>query len=286
MAHRERTKISEAALETLKKYFNEGMSRVGSSLISEAANETGLETRVIENWIGNYKRVLGGPSQPQPVKMKCHVRQLSAYNLFCRDLLKNKGSMSDIKEQWALLGKEEREKYVLEATASRSLDTEQLSPEMREDKIKRHLKQLKLEVAKLELLGVETAIMSIDKSSSSLEVFEVCSKEATVFLDNSDTSSNFALHFKASPTCTSHLPNEHIRVLRKKVQDLFNQKYKEAGGAGRLPYKSLLERPIVVSGLPDNLQLKKPLFYGRNQLEAILKVHNGISFQIDKLNQQ
>ncbi|XP_076149389.1 uncharacterized protein LOC143133510 [Alosa pseudoharengus] len=233
-----RTKINEELREKLKQFFNEGMTQVGSPLIKEAAIATGLETCVIENWIGNHKRVVA-PSQPRPAKRKWHVRELSAYNLFCRDLLKNKG-------------REAKERYGKEAAA------------------------LWVQEPKLEAMGVETAMVSIDKlSCGTLEVFEVSSKEAAVFLDTSDTSSKFAMYFKAGfsrPVSSK----EDLSVLHKKVQELFNTKYKEAGGAGRVPYKSLQGRPVVVAGL----QLKKPMFYGRNQLEAILKCHNEISFHI------
>ncbi|ROL52986.1 hypothetical protein DPX16_7928 [Anabarilius grahami] len=56
----------------------------------------------------------------------------------------------------------------------------------------------------------------------------------------------------------------------------------EAGGTGRLPYQSLVNQGlnITVTGLPNSLTLKKPSFYGRNQLEAILNAAE-ISFEIN-----
>uniref|UniRef100_A0AAY5L276 Uncharacterized protein n=1 Tax=Esox lucius TaxID=8010 RepID=A0AAY5L276_ESOLU len=74
-----------------------------------------------------------------------------------------------------------------------------------------------------------------------------------------------------------------IIVLLKKVQDLFNQRYKEAGGTGRLPYQSLVNNKatIKVAGLPIGLDIKKPSFYGRHQLEAILAAAEHISFEIN-----
>lgn len=58
----------------------------------------------------------------------------------------------------------------------------------------------------------------------------------------------------------------------------------EAGGTGRLPYKSLANQSmtIKVAGLPNGLTLKKPSFYERNQLKAILKDAEQISFEISK----
>ena len=44
----ERTQINEEQRETLKTFFEDGMTRVGSPLISRAASDTGLETSVIE----------------------------------------------------------------------------------------------------------------------------------------------------------------------------------------------------------------------------------------------
>uniref|UniRef100_A0A8D0D0R6 Zgc:113176 n=1 Tax=Sander lucioperca TaxID=283035 RepID=A0A8D0D0R6_SANLU len=241
------------------------MTRVGSPLISRAASATGLETSVIENWIGNYKRSFKASSKPQPPKQKLYRRELSPYNLFCWDILKNKGTMNDIKGRWSTLREDVKQQYVQEAAALKAHgQTQDLSPEMRELKIKGHLKNLKLEVSKLEALGVETAILSFDSQKASLEVFEMSSKEATVFLDSTDTVNNFALQLLS-------------------LQDLFNQRYKEAGGTGRLPYQSLVNNSatIKVAGLPIGLDIKKPSFYGRNQLEAILAAAEQISFEIN-----
>ncbi len=58
----------------------------------------------------------------------------------------------------------------------------------------------------------------------------------------------------------------------------------EAGGTGKLPYQSLVNRAMTIkaTGLPNSLTLKKPSFYGRKQLEAILKAADEISFEISK----
>ncbi|TDH05599.1 hypothetical protein EPR50_G00124070 [Perca flavescens] len=59
---------------------------------------------------------------------------------------------------------------------------------------------------------------------------------------------------------------------------------KEAGGTGRLPYQSIVNNDdvtIKVAGLPIGLHIKKPSFYGRNQLEAILAAAEQISFEIN-----
>ncbi|KAL1249594.1 hypothetical protein QQF64_020599, partial [Cirrhinus molitorella] len=283
MAQRERTHINPEQREKLISFFKEGMDRVGSPLITRAASATGLDTSVIENWIGNYKRsvITKASSEPQPSKAKVHIRELSPYNLFCRDILRNKGTMNDIKGRWARLGEDEKKKYYEEAAALRA-HGQGLSPEIRDALIKMHLKKLKLEVSKLEDLDVETAILSFDRQKSSLEVFELSSKGATDFLDSTDTVNNFALHFKASSSATAST-KDRVSVLVQKVQDLFNQKYKEAGGTGRLPYQSLVNQgmTIKVAGLPNSLTLKKPSFYGRNQLEAILKAAEEISFEIN-----
>ncbi|XP_038574985.1 uncharacterized protein LOC119902699 isoform X2 [Micropterus salmoides] len=286
MAQRERTPINGNQKETLKSFFTNGMTRVGSKLIPSAASATGLDTSVIENWIGNYKRSqISKPlSEPRQSKAKVHVRELSPYNLFCRDIFKNKGTMNDIKGRWATLGEDEKNKYFQEAAALRAHgQTQDLSPEMRDARIKMHLKKLKLEVSKLEDLGVETAILSFDRQKSSLEVFELSSKGATDFLDTTETVNNFALHFKASSSPATPSTREHVSVLVGKVQDLFNQKYKEAGGTGRLPYQSLVNQgmTINVAGLPTSLTLRKPSFYGRNQLVEILKAAEEISFEIN-----
>ena len=57
-----------------------------------------------------------------------------------------------------------------------------------------------------------------------------------------------------------------------------------AGGSGRLPYQALANQTLLIEmqGLPTVLTLRKPSFYGRKQLEMILKAADEISFQISK----
>lgn len=58
--------------------------------------------------------------------------------------------MNDIKGRWATLGEDEKNKYFQEAAALRAHgQTQDLSPEMRDARIKMHLKKLKLEVWKM-----------------------------------------------------------------------------------------------------------------------------------------
>ncbi len=69
--------------------------------------------------------------------------------------------MKDIKGRWSTLGKDEKQKYCQEAAALRAHGQAQdLSPEMRELRIKMHLKKLKLEVwKKLHVLGISGIII-------------------------------------------------------------------------------------------------------------------------------
>ncbi|MED6240799.1 hypothetical protein ATANTOWER_028350 [Ataeniobius toweri] len=67
------------------------MTSVGSPMIAAAVEATGLVPVVIDNWIGNYRRSLKTPTFPKPQKTKLYTRELSAYNLFGRDFLRNKG---------------------------------------------------------------------------------------------------------------------------------------------------------------------------------------------------
>lgn len=57
-----------------------------------------------------------------------------------------------------------------------------------------------------------------------------------------------------------------------------------AGGSGRLPNQALANQTldIEVQGLPTDLTLRKPSFYGRKQLKMILKAADKISFKISK----
>ncbi|KAA0721292.1 hypothetical protein E1301_Tti023876 [Triplophysa tibetana] len=125
------------------------MTSVGSALIPRAASATGLDTSVIENWIVNYKRLFKASSETLTSKAKVHIRELSAYILFCRDILRNTGTMNDIKGRWSTLGKEEKQNYCQEAAALRAhAQAEDLSPEMMDLRIKMYLKKMKLEVWK------------------------------------------------------------------------------------------------------------------------------------------
>lgn len=51
-----------------------------------------------------------------------------------------------------------------------------------------------LQVSSLEVLGVETVIMSVDRQNANL-VHEISSKEAAAFLDSTHTVNSFAFHF-------------------------------------------------------------------------------------------
>ncbi|XP_014830803.1 PREDICTED: uncharacterized protein LOC106909023 isoform X5 [Poecilia mexicana] len=281
-SRRERTHISEEAKVFLQKAYEEGMTRVGSPLVGAASQATGLPPFVIDNWIGNYRRKKTSSSQPKNKKL--HTKDLSGYNLFCRDLLKNKGSLKDITQKWSTLGEVEKRKYAEEAAALKVQRTsDDMSPETRSLKVKKHLKQIKTEkVASLEKLGVETGVMMFDHQKPFLDVLEVSSKGASSFFDRTDVLDNFALHFKGNSSSTSAV-KQPVDTMVKKVQELFNRKYNEAGGRGRLPYISIQNESIIInaSGLPDGITLKKPCHYGRKQLEVILKNAEQISFQIN-----
>ncbi|XP_076580317.1 uncharacterized protein LOC143316315 [Chaetodon auriga] len=246
---RERTKIDEGTRTKLQSFFEIGMTRVASPLVEEASAATGLDISIIENWIGNYKKAF-------------------------------KSTLKDVR-QWSSLGQEDRERYKQEAAALKaSTKPQDFSPGMRALKIKRHIKQLKLEASKLEELGVETAALCVDCLDSMTSVMQVASKNAAAFLEETDTANKFAL--KMSASCCSPSPVESVHDLVKKVQDLFNQKYIAAGGSGRLPYQALANQTLLIEmqGLPTDLPLRKPSFYGRKQLEIILKAADKISFQI------
>ncbi|KAK1174849.1 hypothetical protein AOXY_G2441, partial [Acipenser oxyrinchus oxyrinchus] len=86
-----RTVITEAQLIILRSFFDKGMTRKGSQLIKEAIRSSGLPQNVIENWIGNYKREIHLKHFAKPPRKNIYSRDLSAYNLFCREFLKNKG---------------------------------------------------------------------------------------------------------------------------------------------------------------------------------------------------
>ncbi|KTF83221.1 hypothetical protein cypCar_00024425 [Cyprinus carpio] len=150
----------------------------------------------LSDCLGIWKKALSGEEKVcEGMECEAPRHRATSYN---KRLQIETCTMNDIKGRWGTLGEDAREKYIQEAAALRAHGQAQdLSPEIRDDRIKMHLKKLKLEVSKLEDLGVETAILSFDRKKSSLEVFELSSKGATDFLDSTDTVNNFALHFKA-----------------------------------------------------------------------------------------
>ncbi|XP_055362767.1 uncharacterized protein LOC114850824 isoform X2 [Betta splendens] len=138
------------------------------------------------------------------------------------------------------------------------------------------------QVSSLEELGVETVVLSYDHQKATMKVSKVSSKGASNFLASTDTVNKFALHFKAASSSAICTIKEPVNVLVKRVQELFNQKYKDVGGVGRIPYQSLRNHNVTIhaAGLPKGLTLKKPSFYGRKQLEDIMKAEDQISFHI------
>ncbi|XP_066523456.1 general transcription factor II-I repeat domain-containing protein 1 [Hoplias malabaricus] len=176
------------------------------------------------------------------------------------------GTMADIRDRWSSLGEDEQRQYVQQAADLKVQgQAGQLSSEMRE--IRKHLKQLKTEVSQLEELGVETAVLLHDGFSPQAFVQELSSRKASDFLRSTGTGNNFGLFFAgSSKNCPSNSKLDSVKIMVRKVQDLFNQKYKEAGGTGRLPYKSLAANKIIikVTGLPNDLPFRKPCLYGCN----------------------
>ncbi|XP_051800762.1 uncharacterized protein zgc:113176 [Acanthochromis polyacanthus] len=153
------TKIEGEMRKKLKAFFERGMTCVGSPLIQEASAETGLDTSVVENWLGNYKRTFN-------------------FN------------------RWSKLGTEDRQKYKEEAAALKA-NPKDFSPDMRALKIKRHMKQLVLKVSQLEELGVETAMLAVDRLNPEPSVIQIASKKAAVFLEETNTANSFAVKMSA-----------------------------------------------------------------------------------------
>ncbi|KAL0152438.1 hypothetical protein M9458_052161 [Cirrhinus mrigala] len=73
--------------------------------------------------------------------------------------------MNDIKGRWSTLGKDEKHKYCQEAAALRAQEAQDLTPEMRDLRIKMHLKKLKLENSAgtpvMSFAGVNSVMISV-----------------------------------------------------------------------------------------------------------------------------
>lgn len=53
----------------------------------------------------------------------------------------------------------------------------------------------------------------------------------------------------------------------------------EAGGTGKLPYKKEI---VQATGLPQGMMLRKPNFYGKDQLKSIIDNAQQITLQISR----
>uniref|UniRef100_A0A3B4CCG1 HMG box domain-containing protein n=1 Tax=Pygocentrus nattereri TaxID=42514 RepID=A0A3B4CCG1_PYGNA len=177
--------------------------------------------------------------------------------------------MKDIKSRWSSLGEDERNKYIQEARELKAQEqADQLNSEMRKLKIRKHLKQLKVEMSKLEELGLETAPMIFDCLNPQAAVHELASKKASEFIESTGTGNKFWLHF--ADIITNLITSmEPVPVLVRK-----------AGGTGRLPVCAAHRIMIEVTSLPNDLPLKQPCLYGRQQLAATLQHAKSISSQI------
>ncbi|XP_061574106.1 uncharacterized protein LOC133440801 [Cololabis saira] len=278
-----RTVISQGAKDILKGYYEKGMNHVGSPLISEASTKLLLSKNIIENWIGNYRRTLHSTQSSYSQKPKLLVRELSGYNLFCRNMMKKtRGEIKDL-SAWSRLPAEEKALYNEEAAALKAeRSAEALSPEMRELKISRHLNQIKKEVTMLETLGVEVVTLAFNRFSMdpNVKVQHIASRKAEAFLnDASIRAFGIFLADTSSAATAGSSTEKEKKDLMKKVQELFNMKYNEAGGTGKLPYKKAI---VQATGLPQGMTLRKPNFYGKDQLKAILENAHQISLQIRK----
>ncbi|KAK1166312.1 hypothetical protein AOXY_G12910 [Acipenser oxyrinchus oxyrinchus] len=128
---------------------------------------------------------------------------------------------------------------------------------MRELKVRKLQKQLRLQVSQLEELGVEIVLMSYDCLSPSPAVTELSSRRAGEFIESTGISNKFGLYLTG-----------------------------EAGGSGRLPYMSLVAGKVKITAadLPDALNVRKPSIYGRQQLLVILQKAKDISFEVGKFD--
>ncbi|XP_061590677.1 uncharacterized protein LOC133456243 [Cololabis saira] len=153
---------------------------------------------------------------------------------------------------------------------------------MRELKISRHLNQIKKEVTMLETLGVEVVTLAFNRFSMdpNVKVQHIASRKTEPFLNDASIRAFgiFLADTSSAATAASSREDEK-KDLMKKVQELFNKKYNEAGGTGKLPYKKAI---VQATGLPQGMTLRKPNFYGKDQLKAILENAHQISLQIRK----
>uniref|UniRef100_A0A3B5R534 Uncharacterized protein n=1 Tax=Xiphophorus maculatus TaxID=8083 RepID=A0A3B5R534_XIPMA len=169
----------------------------------------------------------------------------SKFTIFCQILFK-----------WSTLAEEQKRQYAEEAAALKVQRTsDDMSSDMRCLKLKKHLKQMKIEVASLEKLGVETGVMMYDHQKPFLKVLEVSSKGASSFFNSTDVLDNFALHFKGKSSSTS-AAKEPVDPMVKKVQELFNRKYSKSWKCTSTTFPALIThaniKEIIKLDVPQN----------------------------------
>ncbi|XP_038066709.1 uncharacterized protein LOC119736770 [Patiria miniata] len=275
--------------EKLDRLWDEGMTNYGTAeakrKVALAIERTGLTAKQVKRWIDNKRRTNHRKNGKQRV-LPLRKRRCSGYNIFMKKFIGSKGAtalnraqmMQQGVQEWRGLDEENRMLYNKEADNQNQLP--QQTTTLGESGFRSFANNLGHEVSNMcaRVDGLDWVLVC---TSASLGISTVHGSDVGVDLA---TSTNFASKFCASSGFSgvnkSSTVTEDISQLRVKVQQLFNQKYRDAtlGKKSQMSYKLLEAGQIECTGLP--MPLKRPGAYGREALKKIIEAEPSIKFTV------
>ncbi|XP_038052671.1 uncharacterized protein LOC119725346 [Patiria miniata] len=278
--------------EKLDRLWDEGMTNYGTAeakrKVALAIERTGLTAKQVKRWIDNKRRTNHRKDGKQRV-LPLRKRRCSGYNIFMKKFIGSKGAtalnraqmMQQGVQEWRGLDEENRMLYNKEADNQNQLP--QQTTTLGESGFRSFANNLGHEVSNMcaRVDGLDWVLVCTSASLGISTKKKVHGSDVGVDLA---TSTNFASKFCASSGFSgvnkSSTVTEDISQLRVKVQQLFNQKYRDAtlGKKSQMSYKLLEAGQIECTGLP--MPLKRPGAYGREALKKIIEAEPSIKFTV------
>ncbi|KAK6321232.1 hypothetical protein J4Q44_G00082080 [Coregonus suidteri] len=170
-----------------------------------------------------------------------------------RDHLKAKGVMAGTQGKWQTLPSATKAHYSEEADKLQA-GGQELKENLKALKVKYYLRRLK------SMVGIYTVRLSSWKVDTAFLVHNPEVGTGKEFVEGQDLIGKFSVHFSGKPAASQSKGFDKARG--QGIHALFNQKYNEAGGQGRVPYMAVACQLGVVLGLELELGVELGLELG------------------------
>ncbi|XP_071941110.1 uncharacterized protein [Antedon mediterranea] len=282
---RSRRQIGDKNKSVLIALYEKGMSSYRSDrqkvLLAKAVEKTGLLEEQVKDWIGNYKKKLSG--KKRPCKEKLRIRKQTGHQLFMSEHIKeelDKGRtytdcrVSGLKKWQELKQSNESASYEERARLALPLPTtpSQMTEGQNKIAIARKTKEIEKKIQEMVNLGCQCIAVILHPNNDT--IFSFGSEEGNYFMEREQLTTKF-LSFSNGPNATQV---NKKKKLRREVQELLNNKFKQASGKDRVPYKEVMNGKWRVCGL-DPIGFKPIGRYTYQELESIIEKSNHLKFE-------